>query len=173
MSDDEETARELAKKAVHRAWRSANDLFIERSRLTQVVLAGVVSAGVGVAAQFVVPTSLSFPGVISTFSDGQLILALIGVVVGQTMIQTRRINQAIEAISGMDQTTTRSDGGRDLPPRDDEGKFTDEGTSGGGALGGAIAGAALGSSYGPAGTVAGALFGAILGDALEEQSQEN
>jgi len=65
---------------------------------------------------------------------------------------------------------TRTDGGQDLPARDEDGKFTEEGTSGGGALGGMIAGAALGSSYGPAKTVAGALFGAIIGDELEEQS---
>jgi hypothetical protein len=101
-------------------------------------------------------------------------------VIGQTRVQTRRLNNVAQGVnevedklSSMSSRGTRTDGGQDLPARDEDGKFTEEGTSGGGALGGMIAGAALGSSYGPAGTVAGALFGAIIGDELEEQSLKN
>jgi len=140
-----------------------------RGRFSQFIIAGVISVVLNEMRTFSWNLSVILPSSVPVFSTNQLLIVLIGAITGQTMIQTSRLNQLEDGISGMDSPETRTDGGGDLPPRDDEGKFKSK-KSGGGAVGGAIAGAALGSSYGPAGTVAGALFGAILGDELEEQS---
>lgn len=102
----------------------------------------------------------------------QLIIALLGVNVYLNLILLQRINAVQNEQEDMDNTAERrADGGKRLP-RDERGRFKEEGTSGGGAIGGMIIGAAIGASFGPGGIVGGAIAGALLGDALEQQSQD-
>lgn len=139
----------------------------------QVILAAVLSLGVekalkrsGSAWNYVMAN-------IPTFSTEQLLVVLIGVGIAQTRIQARKFNHIADVVQTESMSTqARADGGRDQP-RDEEGKFKESKTSGGGALGGAIAGAALGSSYGPAGTVFGGIVGAMLGDELEKTGEDS
>ena len=103
-------------------------------------------------------------------SDTQLLALIVGVICGQTLVQSRKFNQLKHITRNMnDPPAKRVDGGQYV----DTGKDTDKrgplgnGTSGGGLVCGAISGAALGSSWGPGGTAGGAVFGAVLGDVIE------
>jgi hypothetical protein len=147
-----------------------NEWVDRRSTTTQLIIGALVTLGAG-AVQSEVP-SIVLNAQLPTFGTNQILIALVGIIAGQTVIQTQKLNQVVEETKNVSRSAARSDGGKNLPPRDDEGKFEEDGTSGGGALGGAIAGAAFGSSFGPAGTVGGAVFGAIIGDALEEQADD-
>lgn len=99
--------------------------------------------------------------VFPTFTATQILIAILGVLVTQTVVQRKKLNELQDKVVSMNPPVT--DGGRQKPRKEPQ---EDEGTSGGAALGGAIAGGALGAAYGPQGAVA----GAILGDNFEEDS---
>jgi len=103
-----------------------------------------------------------------SLDTNQLLIVLIGVAMGQTLVQTRTFNRVGDAVTHvMESTDTRTDGGNRT--REESGSpFAKPRTTGGGAIGGAIIGAGIGSSFGPGGTVAGVVIGAVLGDNFEE-----
>lgn len=144
----------------------------DRSRLTHLF----IGASIAWVMNQVLPEVGDVTGIfrflsnISLLSTNQLLLIAMGFVASQTYIQSRALYQMRSTLVEMNQNPTRTDGGEDLPSRDDGTKFESMGTSGGGALGGAFAGAVVGSSYGPGGVVGGAIIGAVLGDAFEESA---
>lgn len=103
-------------------------------------------------------------------STDQLILLGIVVLLLYTMYKLNRIENGVEAMSGV-----RTDGGRpQRRTRSDDSRGPDGSNSGGsgeGAVVGMLGGAIAGSPGGPAGALAGAVAGAFLGDALEKQSE--
>lgn len=162
------SAIEAATGAVHELWRAIKKAWeipvtvvADLSRLTQIFLATISTFAFQQIVDSIAVPNISLP----VLSSQQLIGALTGVVILQTIVQTRKLNHVHEEITNMDPPEVATDGG---PDQEDK----EVGTSGGGALGGAITGAALGASYGPQGVVAGALFGAIIGDELEERSSQ-
>ena len=152
-----------AKGVLTNSWGVLTVWVQRRTRLSQILLA----SGISLVASETLPSIgavFRFVTQFTSLSDGQLIFALIAVVLGQTIIQTQKLNQLQSEVATMRESPAMTDGGDSSEGR---------GTSGGGAIGGAIAGGALGSSYGPGGTVAGILFGAILGDKFEESTMTN
>lgn len=100
-------------------------------------------------------------------SVGQLVIVLLGVVVGNAWHQARKLNIIEHKIEDMDSAPdATTDGGM----KEDSRRLGD--TSGGGAVGGLIAGGALGSSFGPQGAVIGAFVGAALGDTIEQKADQ-
>lgn len=158
-----ETARTAVTFVIHWVER--------RSRLTQILIA--VGLGQLVTELPNVEHAIESVSTVLRIGELQVLLAIFGILVVQTVMQRERFNQVADELRHMGNSpSVRSDGGRETPPRDEKGRVTSDrdGTSGGGALGGAIAGAAIGSSAGPQGAIAGAVLGAILGDELEKSS---
>lgn len=107
-------------------------------------------------------------------SEQAAVVALLGIILGYQYSTRKQLNHVEDILLNMD--TARADGGRrNMPPRDEKGRFKPEdgGDGGGGMIGGAIAGAAIGSSGGPGGTIAGAIIGALLGDEIEKRSKDS
>jgi hypothetical protein len=149
--------------SLRRVWYSSKRYVIHwvkrRNLVFQFVIAGAIAEGVG----WVLNSADGVPeSVVANFSSVQVLLAILGVLITQTAVQTRKFNQVRNASVNM-ANSVRPDGGR-------RNTIDDGQTSGGGALGGAIAGGALGAAYGPQGAVAGAILGAILGDNLEDDT---
>lgn len=95
----------------------------------------------------------------------QLIVVVLGVMVGNAWHKARKLNTIEHKIDDMDSSPdATTDGG----VKEDSRRLGD--TSGGGAVGGLIAGGALGSSFGPQGAVIGAFVGAALGDTIEQKA---
>lgn len=95
-------------------------------------------------------------------SATQIVGFFSGIILGQNVVQTRKLKQIEGQLQDMSQDpTTVTDGGS-----------TEPSTTGGGAIGGAIAGGSLGVSFGPGGVVAGAFLGAILGNRAEELQEK-
>lgn len=102
-------------------------------------------------------------------STRQLLLGVIGAVVGQTAIQTQILKSwKYRLFSMADRSDTRPDGGKEFTRSDQRERTQHVETSGGGAIGGAIIGAAFGASYGPGGMAGGAVFGAFAGNVFEQ-----
>lgn len=142
-----------------------------RSIVVQFGIAALVGEfveyGLGSIAPLVPTSSGLLPGVTAT----QIQVAILGVLITQTVVQRKKLNEIQAVETGMD-LPVATDGGRRTTGSSQN--ATDQGgTSGGAALGGAIAGGALGASYGPQGAVAGAILGAILGDNLEADDDAN
>jgi hypothetical protein len=130
-----------------------------RNILVQFAIAGVVTKTVEFVGDTFISISLE---TVPTFDEAQILVAVVGILIGQTFLQTKKRSEVRDKIATME-GEARADGGRATPEK--------RGTSGGGALGGAIAGGALGASYGLPGVVGGALVGAILGDNFEQWTE--
>jgi len=149
-----------------------------RSTLSQLVITGVFGAGANRGVGYLQQnTDLIVGSVLDlypVFTARQLLLAVGGLIFGQTLIQKRELKHVRTQLERMEERAgTLTDGGDQL--RDERGRFTSDssdGTTGGGKIGGAIVGGALGSSYGPGGTLFGIVAGAILGEELEKKAEE-
>lgn len=104
---------------------------------------------------------------VRSLGTNQLLVVIVGVAVGQTLVQTRTLNRIADAVTHDMAPETRTDGGNRTQENAGH-RLAKPRTSGGGAIGGAIIGAGLGSSFGPGGTIAGVVIGAVLGDNFEE-----
>jgi len=201
MVDDDGSLRRAAqeiKLALHGKYNWVNRWVGDRGAFTKLLFGGFSAVTLNSARSYV-PLSEIFAVTeyIPSFSTEQLLVVVIGVVIGQTIIQKRGFNQIqnnIQSEAPNRNDDARPDGGRRGPSKSrknrpnrsrgpnkpmspesidtaDDKKESD--ASGGGMIGGAIAGAALGSSWGPGGTIGGAIIGAVLGDELEQRSEES
>lgn len=147
----------------------------ERGRLTQIVIGAMVSTAVGGLSNTVGAVVKMLSSNTFVFSETQLLILIVGVICGQTFIQSQKFNQLGHIFRDMDDTpATRADGGGHVDTGDEARTAgpLGNGTSGGGFFGGAIAGAGIGSSLGLGGVVGGAIFGAVLGDVIESLTIE-
>lgn len=149
---------DAAQTAAGAVWRFCADWVDRRSRLMQLLLGGAVTVLYEASAPLVGSVGAAWGSTVAALSPTEALLALLGVQVAQTVLQSRKLDGVTDRIEGMSEPAV-TDGGRE----------TDEDwRTGGGILGGAIAGAGVGSAYGPEGFVAGLVFGTILGDTFEE-----
>jgi hypothetical protein len=106
----------------------------------------------------------------SSLSKKQLLVLIVGVITGQTLVQSRKFGQLGYRYQNVSEPpTSRADGGEHVPSEERAERLgpLGNGTTGGGLVGGAIAGAGIGSSWGTGGVVGSAIFGAVLGDVFE------
>ena len=143
-----------------------------RGRLTQLGIGGIVAIAIRhvwiLSSRWIsmVVELLLTPPIPST---RQLLLGVIGAIVGQTAMQTQILKTEEFRLSSMaDHSDTRPDGGKEFAQSDQKERAEHVETSGGGAIGGAIIGAAFGASYGPSGMAGGAVFGAFAGNVFEQ-----
>lgn len=139
-----------------------------RGRLTQFVLAGIVTAGINRFSEAGIALLGTVHGLVPEVSTVQLLAALVAIATAQTVAQTRTlIKIRIQLDDTMSEGRLLADGGRESTAAGRRTPPVEVETTGGGAIGGAIVGAALGASFGPGGIVGGALLGSILGDDFE------
>lgn len=149
--------RQSVATTLHAVGRLCVDWVDRRSRLSQLAVGAVIASGLEAAIPLVQQLSRVTLTALGSVSVSTWVVVLVGVQLGQTVIQTRKLD-ILGGITKSMQPDTETDGGR--PSR--------SWRSGGGILGGAIVGLGIGSSYGTRGVFVGIVVGAVLGDTFEE-----
>jgi len=128
------------------------------NRIAPQVVDSVAGLFSSVRPTSVLALTLELLGADFAFPATQLSGILLGMLVGQTRLQTRRLKRIETKVTDMGKAgETATDGGSPDPE-----------TIGGGGLGGAIAGGFAGASFGPGGVLAGAYLGYVLGERLTQ-----
>ena len=101
-------------------------------------------------------------GYLGVSVETQLLGVLIGLVVAQNRLQTRKLNNLELELSSMNRPAVETDGGT-----------TKHESSSGAGVGGAIAGGFAGISFGPGGALAGALLGFAIAENLTREKGQH
>lgn len=140
-----------------------------RGRLTQFIIAAVISLLVRDGVTAVAIALDSALALLTSLTVVQLLLVLVGVGIFQSLLQARKFNQVVAAISMQTMAPDPlPDGGTNQRPGEDTVLTVESGPMWLAALAGALIGATLCSSFattllGPSYTLSGAVFGTIMG----------
>lgn len=140
-----------------------------RGRVTQFVIAALISLLIRTGLDAVAGVLSAVVELLTALSVVQLLLLLIGVGLFQILLQARKFNQVVAAISTRRMAPeSATDGGTNQPHGEEPPLSYESGPMWLAAFAGALIGATLCSSFattllGPSFTVSGAVFGTIMG----------
>lgn len=128
------------------------------NRISGPVLDLATTAASAIPVEMLLSPFFGLTGYLGVSVETQLLGVLIGLVVAQNRLQTRKLNDLEVKLADMTRPATKTDGG------------TAKRESGSGAgVGGAIAGGFAGISFGPGGALAGALLGFAIAENLTRE----
>lgn len=125
------------------------------NRVSTPVLGLATAVASAVPVRTILSPFFGLSGYLSISIETQLLGVLIGLVVAQNRLHTRKLNKLERELASMTRPTARADGGTRRYER-----------GSGAGVGGAIAGGFAGISFGPGGALAGALLGFAIAENL-------